>query len=232
MDRSYTYLLINLLSVAMPLAFSFEPRVRFAGWWKYLFPAMLITAAPFLAWDAFFTIEGVWGFNPDYLTGWHLGVLPVEEILFFLAIPYASIFIYAAWNWWKPESPLMDRMAKPITWFFILLALAGLVFFYDRWYTAVNCAFALVLLLVQQFLVKGSYMGRFWRFYLVHLIPFFLVNGILTGSWIKALVVWYNNAENTGIRIGTVPIEDSMYSLSLMLMNIMLIERWKKPAVI
>ena len=27
--------------------------------------------------------------------------------------------------------------------------------FYDRWYTAVNCAFALVLLLVQQFLVKA-----------------------------------------------------------------------------
>ena len=70
-------------------------------------------------------------------------------------------------------------------------------------------------------------MGKFYRFYLWHLIPFFIVNGILTGTGINGEVVWYNNAENLGIRLGTIPVEDSLYSLSLMLMNISIFE-WLK----
>ena len=74
-------------------------------------------------------------------------------------------------------------------------------------------------------------MGKFYRFYLWHLIPFFIVNGILTGTGIDGEVVWYNNAENLGIRLGTIPIEDSLYSLSLMLMNISIFE-WLKGRTI
>ena len=70
-------------------------------------------------------------------------------------------------------------------------------------------------------------MGKFYRFYFWHLIPFFIVNGILTGTGIDQEVVWYNNTENLGIRMGTIPVEDSLYSLSLMLMNITILEYLK-----
>ena len=66
-------------------------------------------------------------------------------------------------------------------------------------------------------------MGKFYRAYLVSLIPFFIVNGILT----SLPVVMYNDSENLGIRIFTIPIEDTMYSLLLLLMNIVLFEYFK-----
>tara|TARA_Y100000991_G_C21760806_1_gene258667 strand:+ start:205 stop:507 length:303 start_codon:yes stop_codon:yes gene_type:complete len=60
--------------------------------------------------------------------------------------------------------------------------------------------------------------------FLVMLIPFFIVNGVLTGSWIDNQVVWYNNTENLGIRMGTIPVEDSIYAYSMILMNLLFFE--------
>jgi lycopene cyclase domain-containing protein len=59
------------------------------------------------------------------------------------------------------------------------------------------------------------------------LIPFFLVNGILTGSWIDEPVVWYNNAENMSIRLGTVPADDLFYNMAMLLMSVSLYEFFK-----
>jgi lycopene cyclase domain-containing protein len=63
-------------------------------------------------------------------------------------------------------------------------------------------------------------MGWFYLAYFVSLVPFLIVNGILT----SLPVVWYNNAHNLGIRLYTIPIEDTMYSLLLLLMNVWLYE--------
>ena len=35
---------------------------------------------PFIIWDSYFTKIGVWGFTPEYLTGFGLFGLPIEEI--------------------------------------------------------------------------------------------------------------------------------------------------------
>ena len=65
----------------------------------------------------------------------------------------------------------------------------------------------------------------FFPVFAILLVPFFIVNGILTGSFINDEVVWYNNAENLGIRIGTVPIEDSIYALGMLLTVFVLMEK-------
>lgn len=225
-----TYLFINIGTVLLPFLFSFEKRVAYFKKWKYLFPAFIITALLYLVWDHFFTIWGVWGFTIDYRTGLEIYALPVEEILFFFTIPYASLFIYEALNYYRPKNSFFNGIQLPLNFLFLIVILLIGVLFYDRTYTAVNCAFAIAILLLQLLLIRGEYMGRFWRFYLVHLIPFFIVNGILTGTGIPGEVVWYNNAENMGVRLLTIPAEDIIYSLSLMLINVTLYEYFKSKA--
>jgi len=67
-------------------------------------------------------------------------------------------------------------------------------------------------------------MGRFYFAYAVLIIPFFIVNGILTGTFMNGSVVWYNESHTLGMRIGTVPLEDFFYAFFLILMNIAIIE--------
>ena len=63
--------------------------------------------------------------------------------------------------------------------------------------------------------------------FLLVLVPFFVVNGLLTGSFIPEEVVWYNNEENLGLRLGTVPVEDVFYAFSMLYMSLILIEKFK-----
>jgi lycopene cyclase domain-containing protein len=67
-------------------------------------------------------------------------------------------------------------------------------------------------------------MGYFWFAYLVHLIPFLVVNGVLTGAVTPEPVVFYNTNEIIGLRIITIPIEDTIYALTCLLIPITVME--------
>ncbi|MCB0409065.1 MAG: lycopene cyclase domain-containing protein, partial [Flavobacteriales bacterium] len=78
-------------------------------------------------------------------------------------------------------------------------------------------------------IMKGKHLlQRFYVSYPIILIPFLLINGILTGSFIENEVVWYNDMENLGIRLFTIPIEDFAYAFSMIFLNVFLIEYWRK----
>jgi lycopene cyclase domain-containing protein len=67
-------------------------------------------------------------------------------------------------------------------------------------------------------------MSYFWVAYFIHLIPFFIVNGILTGMATPNPVVIYNSHDIIGLRIVTIPIEDSIYALTCLLIPISIME--------
>lgn len=103
MNNHYTYFLILAASFAGPLFLSFDKKVAFYKQWKYVLPAMLLPAALYIAWDIYFTSRAVWSFNADYITGIKLSNLPLEEVLFFLIVPYCCVFIYACIRAYFPK---------------------------------------------------------------------------------------------------------------------------------
>ncbi len=222
-----TYLLINLASISIPFIYSFHPRLQFHKTWFALWPAILITGVLFIAWDILFTEWGVWGFNPRYLLGVDLLNLPVEEWLFFICIPYACVFTYASLSK-LTEKDLLAKYTRTITWALIFALAVIALFNLNRAYTATTFLATSVFLILQLYLFKSNFLGRFYLAYLAILIPFFIVNGILTGSFIEEQVVWYSNSENLGLRIFTIPVEDFIYSLLLQLMNVTLYENFLK----
>tara|TARA_R110000868_G_scaffold317743_4_gene578539 strand:- start:1331 stop:2017 length:687 start_codon:yes stop_codon:yes gene_type:complete len=225
-EVKYTYLLVNLCSIAIPLAFSFEGKLQFYKKWKALFPALLIPALLFIIWDSLFTAQGVWGFNEQYLTGIKLYNLPLEEVLFFFCIPYCCVFSYEVLNYFFKQ----DLLGKYARYGATILAymLVAIAFQYsDLSYTFYTAIFTLAFLLLHLVILKKPYWSRLVFAYLVILIPFFIVNGILTGTGLENPVVWYNDAENLGIRLLSIPIEDSIYGFLLIGANISLYEYFK-----
>lgn len=207
MDK-YLYLTINIASVFVPFLASFYPKHAFYKTWKNYFIANFIVAVLFIIWDILFTQMGVWGFNDRYLLSIKIINIPLEEVLFFFCIPYSSVFVYFALNHLVKTNPL-EKHHKYITLILALgLLIAGLIF-WERWYTVVT--FLLTAAFLGFSYVKKKNLSRTYFSYCVTLIFFFIVNGILTGSFIEEPVVWYNNNENLGIRMGTIPFEDTFY---------------------
>jgi len=225
MDK-WLYVFINLGAISIPFLAGFDKRLRFDKQWRFLFPAMLLTMVIFIPWDMVKTFLGVWGFNPRYLIGFYIGNLPIEEWMFFIAIPYACLFTYHSLIY-LVKKDYLGKYADVITLVLaVLLLIVGLLNT-GRLYTSVTFVSTGLFLFFHRFIVKGEYMGRFYLMYLVTLIPFFIVNGLLTGSFIPEEVVFYDNTQNLGIRLGTIPVEDMVYGLLMLLMNVTWYEFFK-----
>ncbi len=200
--------------------------MRFVKHWKNILISTTVVAFVFIIWDAIFTKHDVWGFNPDYHLGIEILGMPIEEWLFFFCIPYASIFIHYSILHFLPKLHLTKIVTKGLIVTLFLMSVCLVFFNVDRSYTLVNYTF-LGVSMVMGWFFGISVLQRFFISFLVILIPFFIVNGVLTGTFIEAPVVWYNDQENLGIRLGTIPVEDIGYAFSMLFLNVLLFERLK-----
>ncbi len=220
------YLVLLLLIISFPLGASFDKRFKYASNWNSLFPAIILTGSFFVVWDVIFTKNGIWGFNENYILGYMIAGLPLEEWLFFISVPFACVFIYESVSYFFPvvtTSRKFQLFVAMLGIFLIGLAIGN----FHRSYTFYCFMFTGCFVLFVAY-KNPAWLGLFFIAYLFQLIPFFIFNGILTGSFLEEPVVWYNNLENLDIRMLTIPVEDSIYSLFLLLVNVTLFEFFRK----
>ncbi len=220
---NFTYFIILAASLAFPLILSFDKKVAFYKKWRFLFPAMLFPAAFYIAWDIWFTSIGVWRFNEKYISGIHFYNLPIEEVLFFFVVPYCCLFIYECIRSYFPR--IKDNgISRTIFLLIGIILISAGVFFYDKHYTSITFIFAGIFTCVLYFFKNyfcNFSSAAFLISYAVILIPFLIVNGFLTAI----PVVIYNDTENLGIRLYTIPVEDIFYGMLLVMMNVVGYER-------
>tara|TARA_B110000003_G_scaffold148_1_gene185 strand:- start:174 stop:839 length:666 start_codon:yes stop_codon:yes gene_type:complete len=201
---------------------SFSSKVKFNNYFTSLFLALLTSSILFILWDIYFTYLGVWGFNSEHHSGILLTNLPLEEILFFHIIPFCCLFTYFVL---KKFDKFNLRYNLVVLRLFALILLAIGLMFYEKAYTLSVCLLsALVMLNISYSKLKWN--GYFFSTYiLISIIPFIVVNGILTGYLdVNNPPVWYNNAEIIGLRFLTIPVEDFLYNFVLMYINYMFFE--------
>lgn len=219
----YLYLIVDFSAIIIPLLFSFHPKIRFYKEWKFVWPAILITTFLFSIWDNYFTKIGVWGFNNRYLSGYYFSHLPVEEILFFVCIPYSCLFTYFCFKLFLGEY-FQLKFENRITFFIILLSSVCALFCVEKLYTFYATTGLAILLYLLRFRVKVKWLSMFFYSHMFLLLPFFVVNGILTGTGLDEPVVWYNDTQIIGPRMHTIPVEDIFYGMLMLLFNTFLFE--------
>lgn len=220
----YLYLYLNIGSFLIPFIFSFHPRLQFYKKWKSFFIGVLVMMLVFIPWDIVFTYQGFWGFNEKYISGIKFLNLPLEEWLFFICIPYACIFTHYALLELNPNFKIPEKVTKWVYFFILIILTIVLWYHFNKWYTLVNFIYGIAVLGIAYHYIKEK-LPYFFATFLIILIPFFIVNGVLTGTAIQEQVVWYNNEENLGIRLGTIPIEDIIYNLGMLLTIFLVMEK-------
>lgn len=216
------YLLINIFIIFVPLILSFEKNLKFYTKLHYYFFSVLIVSTAYIIWDSIATIRGDWGFNIEYLTGFYLFSLPIEEVLFFITVPYSCIFIYETVGFYIKEKRIQFNK-----YFFIIpliILLMNSYFFNDQSYTLTVSFYAASFFLISLTLFEKLILSRnFWITILISFVPFLVVNYILT----SVPIVTYNSTAIWDIRITTIPAEDFIYSFSMISLWILFYELGK-----
>ena len=197
---------------------SFDKRIQLMNDWKSLFLALIISSIPYIIWDIYFTEEEYWGFNPEYLSGIYFFNLPIEEFLFFICIPFACIFTHISILKIKPFK-LKKKTSKIISITILVITTLLVIFNIEQAYTTWVMLFVFVIHGVAMLFFK-ELLSHYLITFLFMLIPFIIVNGVLTGFGIPNEVVWYNDTQNFGLRFVTIPLEDFFYAYSMILLNL------------
>lgn len=184
----------------------------------------MLSGIVFIGWDEIFTRFGIWGFNSRYITGWTLGSLPIEEVMFFIVIPYACVFTYFLLKDASQRNYFLSRHELLSYGLIVVMLLVGM-YNLEKAYTSITLISFAFFLAYVTLKIRARYLGHFYVAFAFILIPFFIMNGILTGSFIQEEIVWYNDTANLGIRLGTIPLEDIFYAMFLMLMNVVIYEQ-------
>ena len=224
-----TYGWVLLCTIAGPFALSFDKKIHFYTRFRPLFIAILPVSSFFLLWDAYFTDNHIWGFTEEHIAKIYLYNLPVEEVLFFFLVPYSCVFIYEVLIGYFPKLNL-SVFSTYFSYLFIALGTTLILTGIGNWYTISACTISCLLVAYTGLLKQKTWFPYFSLTFTIALIPFIIVNGVLTGAITENPIVWYSENHIVGIRLITIPIEDLFYNASLLLPIIWIYEKIKQVA--
>jgi lycopene cyclase domain-containing protein len=221
-----------------PFLLGFHSSLHFNRSWKSILKACALIMVIYIPWDILFTHWKVWSFNENFTSSIMPAGLPIEEWLFFIATPFSCLFVWRCMLYYFPKITQLGKKEAPMTsiGLFILLNLMAAILWFQNptgLYTTTAIAAGLGLTYYHYLFKPQYFVGKILTWFIL-LIPFFICNGILTGIhfWeyplihrhdelIHHAVVYYQHAENAGIRIWSVPAEDFFYGLGFFWLGLM-----------
>ena len=110
--QHWAYLAVLLGIVAGSLWLEFALRTRVLRRARRLALAVAPVLAVFLVWDAYAIEQGHWTFDSGRVTGRDVWGIPIEEVMFFVVVPLASILtleaVRSARGWRVGDEPERD----------------------------------------------------------------------------------------------------------------------------
>ncbi len=221
----YGYLLVDILCFIFPFMLSFTKWFKFIQYWRSFLIASTTVAIPFLIWDSIFTRLSVWWFSEKYTLSLRIFYLPLEEILFFYAIPYACLFSYYVIKKYVPI--YFSYRALRIFYILVVFFLVVMAIFnYEKYYTFYTFIFLSFFLIFM--ILKNQYKILYYLLLMfIFILPMMIASdGVLTGGFIvESPIVNYNPLYHLGYRVFNIPIEDFFYGFLLLGLNVLVFEK-------
>ncbi len=216
------YLVFNLIIILGPVLGRFFYSRSILPKTKQIIFSISLASLFFVVWDILVT-DYFWSFNYKYVLGYKFVNIPVEELLFFFTVPYACLFLYVNFKNMLREKIRITISPFYITFFLVFsLFLSLLSFFIGKYYTfSVLLVWSLVLFF-DKFLLKTcvSLNLVYWLFIFIVFFLTLFFNYYLTSR----PVVLYNKDFNLNLNLLTIPVEDFLYSFSLISLVVIVYE--------
>jgi lycopene cyclase domain-containing protein len=206
-----TYLLIDFLIIILPLIVSFFPYLSYYKKFPSVLFSIFAGGLFFVTWDVIATLRGDWSFNPDHVMGISFAGLPLEEVLFFIFVPYSLLLTYEQAAYIFRDRKVIWNQRAGYAMGLILVIASFLVTGKNYTFMAVFSA-GLVMLALSLFCPGMMERLSFWAYLLTGYLLFILFNYFLT----SLPVVIYSPSSVSGVRFLTIPIEDFFYNFALM----------------
>jgi len=227
------YLIIDLLIIIFPLLFSFKWKFKYYSYFKPLLTSTFIVGGIYIIWDIIVTMRGDWSFNEEFLSKIYFPSkevgLPIEEILFFVVVPYACIFIYENLEYFLPPKKVFYNKWMYVT-IAIIFFITGIAFYHQDYtiLAMLSCAmfFTVAVVLSPELLQSRNY----WLYIFLSFIPFTIFNYLLTSLIVVSYnpnAIWGGDGAWNG-RFFTIPIEDFFYNFSMLSFYLVIYLYFKK----
>jgi len=211
------YIFLDFLIILFPLLFTFKWKFKYYKFFKPLLASILIIGLSYILWDILVTARGDWWFEEEFLIGIEVLGLPIEEILFFIVVPFACIFIYENLVYF-----IKDKKVPFNKWFYLTIAaifiIVGIVF-RNQDYTILSMFSCALFFIIAPNLYPDMLKSRnYWFYIILSFIPFIIFNYFLT----SLIVIGYNPDAIWGGygtwngRFITIPFEDFFYNYSML----------------
>ncbi len=207
-----TYLLINICIIFFPLILSFENKIKFYKKFLPLMISVISVGTIFLIWEIIAFNRNDWSFNREFVSGITICNLPLEEVLFYITAPYSIIFIYECVKYY-----LKNRTYR-INFFLIIfivmvLLLTGIIF-HVHYYTSTVFLFCGFLISTIGLSSGGCTFTKAIAVTVLISYTYLLIAEYILTS---LPVVMYDHYSILGIRITSIPLENFVYLLSMIL---------------
>jgi lycopene cyclase domain-containing protein len=139
--------------------------------------------------------------------------LPIEEVLFFITVPYSCLFVWESINYFKKEEKIKSKfLAKKAPLLIAIIFLLIAMVFVNKEYTLIALLVSTITIIAISTKTTLFENKNFYYFLLITLGLFLIFNYILT----SIPIVTYDSNAITNFRILTIPIEDSLFNFSML----------------
>lgn len=185
----------------------------YRDFWRHpyqLLDSLVVVALPWILLDIGSHYRGWWEYNPQYTLGVRFFGLPLEEIIFFFVVPFASAVVWHVLGR-HIKGWVRSKTAHVVLGTLLAVLIALLAFFVEEERTLVDAGVA-ILTVVALWDSSLPTMRQWWVWNVV--VLGLLVVGNLALS--STQIVMYNPHLATGWQIGAMPLEDVIYNFSLL----------------
>jgi hypothetical protein len=217
-----TFLFLNLFLILIPFVLALDKKVYvFENIRSIIIPSLIVLVI-FSEIAVFLTGLSAWNFNPAYLVGINYRGLPLEQYLFIFTFSFAGLGIYNYLNSKFPKNDL-QKYSLALSHALIGVCVAMLFFAYTKWYPAITFSFLMLLLIGVEYFNTLRFMYKFYRAFIIALIPFYICFGIICNLPITT----YETSENLGFNLFKIPLENHFFMMGMLLLGVYLLEGFK-----